>query len=118
MVLVELSVTLRNPRDERKSAEVKGLVDTGATLTVLPRNVAKSLGIIPKSTATVLTAGGPVSIDISNVEIELGGKKETIRVAISDIIDRVLIGVTTLEILGLAVDPVTSQLKDSMYLLY
>jgi len=65
-----------------------------------------------------MTAGGPVAIDVSNIEIEISGKKETVRIAISDVIDRVLIGVTTLEILGFAVDPVTNQLKESMYLLY
>jgi len=59
-----------------------------------------------------------VNIDIASAEIELAGKKETVRIAISDVIDRVLIGVTTLEILGFAVDPVTGQLKESMYLLY
>jgi aspartyl protease family protein len=109
---------LRNPGNLEKSAVVSALVDTGATLTVLPRTVAKSLEIAKKSTAAVMTAGGPVSVDLSSVEIELAGKKETVRVAISDIIDRVLIGVTTLEILGLAVDPVSGHLKESMYLLY
>jgi aspartyl protease family protein len=119
MGLVEVSVILRNPelREEVKK-EVKALVDTRATLTVLPRSVAHSLKISPKSTGTVMTAGGPVGIDISRAEVEIAGKKETVRIAISDVIDRVLIGVTTLEMLGLSVDPVTSQLKESMYLLY
>jgi aspartyl protease family protein len=118
VALIEIDTTLRNPADLGKSVAVSGLVDTGVTLTVLPRTVAKSLEIAKKSTVTVMTAGGPVNVDISSVEIELAGKKETVRVAISDIIDRVLIGVTTLEILGLAVDPVSGHLKESMYLLY
>ena len=119
MGLVEVNVVLRNPelREEMKK-EVKALVDTGATLTVLPRSIASSLKISPKSTGTVMTADGPIGIDISSAEVEIAGKKETVRIAISDIIDRVLIGVTTLEILGLSVDPVSSQLKESMYLLY
>jgi hypothetical protein len=39
-------------------------------------------------------------IDISNAEIETEGKTETVRIAKSDVIDTVLIGVRTLEILG------------------
>ena len=117
MGLVEVSVFLANP-DSNLKIEVSALVDTGVTLTVLPRKVANSLKILPKSKSSVMTAGGPVGIDISSAEIEIGGKKEIVRIAISDIIDKVLIGVTTLEILGLSVDPVTGQLKESMYLLY
>jgi len=39
-------------------------------------------------------------------------------VLISDIIDKVLIGVTTLEILELEVDPETGRLKERSLLLY
>lgn len=117
MGLIEVKVVITNP-DSKQKLESNGLVDTGATLTVLPRSVANSLKIMPKSAGTVMTAGGPVRIDISSAEIEIGGKTETVRIAISDVIDRILIGVTTLEILGLSADPVTGQLKESMYLLY
>jgi len=41
-----------------------------------------------------------------------------VRVTISDVVDRLLIGVTTLETLGLTVDPLAGQLKESFYLLY
>jgi aspartyl protease family protein len=119
MGLVEVSIILRNPEhSEADKREIKALVDTGATLTILPREIALSLKISPKSTEKVMTAGGPMGIDISNAEVEIAGKKEIVRVAISDVIDRVLIGVTTLETLGLAVDPVNGQLRESMYLLY
>jgi aspartyl protease family protein len=117
MGLVEIKVIIRNP-DSKQKVETKGLVDTRATLTVLPRSIARSLEISPKSTGTVMTADGPLGIDISTAEIEIGGKMEIVRIAISDVIDRILIGVTTLEILGLSVDPVSGQLKESMYLLY
>jgi predicted aspartyl protease len=65
-----------------------------------------------------MTAGGPVIVDVSDVNLEMDGKNATVRVAISDVIDRVVVGVTTLESLGLAVDPLTGQLKESLYLLY
>jgi predicted aspartyl protease len=37
---------------------------------------------------------------------------------ISDVIDKVLIGVTALEVLGLQVDPLTGRLKEWTALLY
>ncbi len=117
MGFVEVPVVVTN-LDSRQKVELCGLVDAGATLTVLPRSVADSLKIHAKSTSKVMTAGGPVAVDISSAEIEIGGKKETVRIAISDVIDKLLIGVTTLEILGLSVDPVSGQLRESMYLLY
>jgi predicted aspartyl protease len=46
------------------------------------------------------------------------GKKEIIPVLISDIIDKVLIGVTTLEILELEIDPATGALRERALLLY
>jgi predicted aspartyl protease len=46
------------------------------------------------------------------------GRGDIIPVLISDIIDKVLIGVTTLEILKLEVDPITGELKERTLLLY
>lgn len=114
---VEVKVSLSNPED-RTTIDEKGLVDTGATLTVLPRKLADALRLSVRAQSKALTAGGPVSIDLSDVRLEIAGKSATMRVAISDVVDRVLIGVTTLETLGLTVDRLTSQLKESYYLLY
>jgi aspartyl protease family protein len=46
------------------------------------------------------------------------GKADIVPVIVSDIIDKVLIGVTTLEILELEVDPVTGRLRERTLLLY
>jgi predicted aspartyl protease len=46
------------------------------------------------------------------------GRGDIIPVLISDIIDKVLIGVTTLEILELEVDPITRRLRERTLLLY
>lgn len=87
-------------------------------MTVLPRKLADFLRLPIRTHSKAMTAGGPVSIELSDVYVDIAGKTATVRVAISDVIDRVLIGVTTLETLGLIVDPLTSQLKESYYLLY
>jgi aspartyl protease family protein len=104
--------------DKKRVVEVDALVDTGATLTVIPRRLADKLGLKVTGKATALTAGGKVEIERTRIWIELEGKEEVVPAAISDIIDKVLIGVTTLEILGLQVDPVTGKLKEWTILLY
>lgn len=114
---VEVKVELSNPEVGAKLDE-KGLVDTGATLTVLPRKVAEALRLKIKAKSKALTAGGPIAIDLSDVNVEIDGKAAIVRVAVSDVVDRILIGVTTLETLGLAVDPMTGELKESSFLLY
>lgn len=114
---VEVKVELSNPEKSTRTDE-QGLVDTGATLSVLPRKLAEALQLSVKSQSKAMTAGGPVSVDLSDVSVEIAGKTATVRVAISDVIDRLLIGLTTLETLGLTVDPLAGQLRESYYLLY
>jgi len=110
-------VELSNPK-AGTTIEEKGLVDTRSTLTVLPRKIAETLRLQTSATSKAMTAGGPISVELSDVQVEIGGKKGIVRVAISDIVDRLLVGVTTLENLGLSVDPLSGQLKESFYLMY
>lgn len=114
---VETEVTLSS-KENARSVKEKALVDTGATLTVLPRRVADELLVKADARAKVLTAAGPLEVELAEVLIEIAGRRATARVTISDIIDRVLVGVTTLEILGLAVDPQTGSVREGQYLLY
>ncbi|GAB6947835.1 hypothetical protein JCM16161A_19650 [Vulcanisaeta sp. JCM 16161] len=101
-----------------REVRVKALVDSGATLTVIPRALAEELGLKVIDRGTVMTAGGPVGVEFSEVKVRLMGREATVRVVISDIIDKVLIGITTLEILGLMIDPTTGTLREAPYLLY
>ncbi len=102
-----------------REVRVKALVDSGATLTVIPRALAVELGLrVTDRGGVVMTVGGPVNVEFSEVRARLMGREATVRVVISDIIDKVLIGITTLEILGLMIDPMTGTLKEAPYLLY
>jgi predicted aspartyl protease len=114
---VEVKVSLSNPEAGTRADET-GLVDRGATLTVLPRKLANALQLPIKARSKAMTAGGSIAIELSDAQMEIAGKTAIVRVAISDVVDTLLIGVTTLETLGLIVDPLTSQLKESYYLLY
>jgi clan AA aspartic protease len=101
-----------------KSAEVEALVDTGATLTVIPRRLAEELGLRVTGRTEVETAAGRIVLERTRVRLELEGREELVPALISDVIDKVSIGVTALEVLGLQVDPLTGSLKEWKALLY
>jgi aspartyl protease family protein len=104
--------------DCSKITEVRALVDTGATLTIIPRSLAIDLGLRVTGKSRVETGVGVIELDRSRAYIEVMGRGDIIPVLISDIIDKVLIGVTTLEILELEVDPITRRLRERTLLLY
>jgi len=104
--------------ERKKSSKVKALVDTGASLTVLPEKLADELGIAATSEEKVTTGAGEIKVKGADIWIKIRDREKTNPVWISDIIDRVLIGVVTLESLGFAVDPTTGTLKERPLLLY
>ncbi len=59
-----------------------------------------------------------LELDKSRVWIEIMGRGEIVPVLISDVIDRVLVSVTTLEVLGLQVDPITGRSKEWAILIH
>jgi clan AA aspartic protease len=104
--------------DCSKITEVRALVDTGTTLTIILRSLAIDLGLRVTGKSRVKTGVGVIELDRSRAYIEIMGRGDIIPVLISDIIDKVLIGVTTLEILELEVDPITRRLRERTLLLY
>lgn len=101
-----------------KMKAVRALVDTGATLTAIPRQLARELGIKPHAQARVKTGAGVIVMDRARAYVEIMGAGEIVPVLISDVINRVLVGVTTLEVLELEVDPVAGALRRTALLLY
>ncbi len=91
----------------RNTIRVRALVDTGATLTDTPREIAKKLNLKPARRSVVETEAGSLELERPRIWIELEGRGEIVPILISDVIDKVLIGVPTLEVLGLQVDPTT-----------
>jgi clan AA aspartic protease len=104
--------------DASRIIETRALVDTGATLTVIPESVARELGLKVTGRSKVETGMGVIEMNRSRAYVEIMGRSDVIPVLISNIIDKVLIGVTTLEILELEVDPLTGKLKERTLLLY
>ena len=100
-------------------AELKtlALVDTETTYTVVPWSVYEKLNLIIVGKKIVETAKGSTELDESFLVIEIKGKRGVTPVLISRDLKDVLVGVLTLEALGLAVDPTTGELKESRILL-
>ena len=102
----------------KHSKQVQALVDTGASLTTLPKKIADELGIRPTSREQISTGAGIIEIARGEAWIKVNGKAGPFSVWISEIIDKVLLGVIVLESLGFKVDPTTGTLEEKPLLLY
>ena len=85
--------------------------------TVVPWSVYEKLNLVIVDKKIVETAKGPTELDESFLVIEIKDKRAVTPVLISRDLKDVLVGVLTLEALGLAVDPTTGELKESRILL-
>jgi predicted aspartyl protease len=96
-----------------KSIEVRFLVDSGATYTVLTENVWRELGLKPLGEIEFILADGTViRRSISEVLLELPGYGERhTPVVLGEKEDENLLGVVTLEIFGLILDPLKRELR-------
>jgi clan AA aspartic protease len=115
---VRVTIEVAHPARRDRSVTIDGaLVDTGATRTTIPRSIAKDLGLEVVGRQQVRTAQGVQEIDQSFALITYEGRQTVGDVWISDAYSGVLIGVITLESLGLAVDPASGRLTSSEFLL-
>jgi len=103
----------------KKRIKVTALVDTGATFTVIPESISKDLNLNPiGEKVKVSTAKGYDELDLTHAVLEIGEKRRIMPILISKQIDRVLIGVTTLEAMQLRINSLTKKLEEYTVLLY
>ena len=117
---VEIQLKLGNPVDPtRKPLERAALVDTGATFTTIPRSISEELGLKTIGKRRVRTATEFNTLDESFASVEIDGNVTVTPVLVSEKLDKILVGVITLEALALTVDPTTGRLKEAeTYLLF
>src|SRR6185295_16589277 len=115
MGLVDTRLTISNPVDRTRSHELRFLVDSGAVYSVIPRDVLLSIGIVPDSTESFSLA------DMTSIEREVGeaaftyrGLTRTSPVMFGEEGDSTLLGVVTLQSLGLVLDPVKQEVRPMM----
>ena len=100
-----------------QEVRVEALVDTRATFTVLPCGIYEELSLKIVGKKTVETTRGYAELDESFVVLEGCGKSGVTPILISKELKDTLIGVLTLEALGLTVDSTTGELKEARILL-
>ncbi len=100
-----------------EEVEDEALVDTGLTYTVIPWKTYEKLSLKVVGKKDVETAKGLTRLDESFAVVEIEGKRGLTPLLISMDLKDLLIGVLTLEALGLTVDPTTGKLKETRILL-
>ncbi len=101
-----------------KQATVRFLVDSGATYTLLPHEILKSLDLVPKRTVTFTLADGTtIERVVSECHLALPEGEGHTPVILGEPGDQALLGVVTLEILGLVLHPFKRTLEPMRMLL-
>jgi clan AA aspartic protease len=89
-----------------KEVDVRFLIDSGATYTVLPKNVWKTIGLKPqRQMSFTLADGTKIKRSVSEIFIKLPQGQAHTPVILGEGADQPLLGVVTLEILGLVFNP-------------
>ncbi len=101
-----------------KQASVNFLVDSGATYTLLPYKAWRAIGLKTlDSVQCVLADGTQVTRQVSECRISLPQGERHTPVMLGEKGDAALLGVVTLEILGLVLNPYSRKLQPMRMLL-
>jgi clan AA aspartic protease len=112
MDYVKAKTKVRNIHKPELEAEIEFLVDAGSIYTIVKRRILENLEIKVRGKRRFKTADGRIiEREIGAAEIEIDGQSTYSVVIFGDDPDAEVLGVTTLEELGLQVDPTTGELK-------
>lgn len=111
MALTHLRVTISNPSDPGKKAPVKLMVDSGAVYSVVPRKVLKRLGIASEEKREFTLANGQtIKRSLGIARFEYANHRGGAPVIFGEKGDSALLGATTLEAMGTALNPLKREL--------
>ncbi len=111
MGMFEVKVELANLAAPSRTEEVSLLVDTGATLSWIPREILAKLGVTPFSRMPFTLADGrQLERDVAGALLTIDGRKAAVTVAFGEPGEEPVLGVTALESLGFLIDPVGQKL--------
>lgn len=95
-----------------RTAGVRFLVDSGATYTLLPYDVWQAIGLTPRRSVTFTLADGTtIQRPVAECYIMLPQGEAHTPVILGEPGDEAVLGVVTLEILGLVLNPFTRELQ-------
>jgi len=111
MGLTRVEAEVANPFDASRHAALNFLVDSGAIYSVVPAATLEALGIASTGERTFLLANGqPIRRRVGEARITFEGQSATCVVLFGKAGDNTLLGVTTLENLGLIFDPLRQKI--------
>ena len=112
MGLTHIETTVANPRNPKRSKRLSLLVDSGAVYSVVPRSVLNEIGVKPHSTKTfTLADGSEIKRSIGDLLFKLNGHQGASPVIFGEKGDSALLGMVSLEALGLLLDPIRRELR-------
>ncbi len=112
MGYVRVKGIIANPFRRELKLEIEFIADTGAIYTMIPRYIADKLELdITDRRKFRIASGEVVEYPVAEAYIVIEGKGVTSLVVVGPNEVVPLLGVTTLELLGLQVDPATGRLK-------
>lgn len=107
----DVTVKLANLVAPSRTEVVSLLVDAGATLAWIPREILEKLGVKAFSRLPFSLADGRVlERDTTAVLLTIDGRKAPVSVAFGEPGEEAVLGATALEVLGFMVDPVAKKL--------
>ena len=108
--IFRVDFTLRNPHSGQSRA-LNGLVDTGASYTIIPAAVLEELGVMPLRSVRVRYADGSFAeLGLGEAQMELEGMTRTVQVLFGTSADTFLLGAMALEAFALAADATNRRL--------
>jgi len=118
MGVFKVKAAVWNPAKPGNRTLLELLVDTGATYTVIPASVLKSLNVEPiRSIGLRLADNRVIEKPLGEIGIEIEGYRASATPAIFGDEGIHLLGSVTMEQLGLAPDPISKKLKPTEALL-
>lgn len=116
--MTQVSLKVKNPQKPKKVFKGEFLVDSGATYTVVSEKILLKLGIKPEGEEKFFLADGKViKRKIGNALYEYQGVQRAAPVIFGKRGDSQLLGVFTLEALGLSLNPLTRKLYKARLML-
>lgn len=112
MGITTIRARLTNIAARERTSDVDMVVDSGAIYSVVPATVLDAIGVEAEETETFgLADGRSVRRRVGDVRFEIEGRRGVSRVIFGEPDDAALLGMVTLESLGLSLDPLKRTLR-------
>ena len=111
-------IRVRKFGESDQSTEVEFMIDSGAVYSLVPGNVLDELGVKPHRTVDFSLADGTkISRRVGDAYFEMNGERAAAPVIYGEEGDSALLGATTLEAMGLVLNPFNRELYPMRMLL-